>query len=358
MTAVLDRIRPLHRLTNAHCFATLLVVFALVLGSGKTYAADFALRQKFALGGEGGWDYLTYDEGSNRLFISRGTHVQVVDPDKGVIVADIPDTPGVHGIALANELGKGFISNGRDNSVTVFDLRSLKTIVKIGTEGGENPDFIAYDSFSKRIFAFNGKSHSASVFDAVALKLIATIPLEGKPEAAVVDGKGMLFVDIEDRNKIAVIDTRRAAVLTSWPVAGCEEPAALAIDIEKRRLFVGCQNRVLAVVDADSGKSVAALPIGAGVDAVAFERATKMIFSSQGDGTMTVIGEVAGDKYSVLQDVATQTGARTLALNPVSHDVYLVSAEFNEAAPVERQQRPRRIMKPGTFSLLVVGLPK
>jgi DNA-binding beta-propeller fold protein YncE len=332
----------------------ILAIALAVLTTSVASAADYTVKQRFMLGGEGGWDYLTYDESANRLFISRGTHVEVINPHNGAVVDDIPDTPGVHGIALADELGKGFISNGRDNSVTVFDLSTLKTITRIKNDVGENPDFIAYDAVSKRVFTFNGRSHNASAVDAVSLKVVATIPLDGKPEAAVSDGKGMLFVNIEDKNEITEIDARKALAVTSWPLQGCESPSALAIDRPQRRLFAGCHNKVMAVVDADSGKLLASLPIGAGVDAAVFDDGAGLALSSQDDGTLTIVKQSAADSYAVLQNVATQLGARTLALNPKNHDVYLVTAEF-ELASVDGQQRPRRTMKPGTFTLLVVG---
>ena len=334
-------------------------VGVVLLGTaGNAAAAEYTLKQKFNIGGEGGWDYLTYDASSNRLFIARGTRVQVVDPDKGVVLAEIADTPGVHGVALASDLGKGYTSNGRDNSVSVFDLKTLKTLTKVMTTGGENPDFIAYDQVSKRVLAFNGRSHNASVVDAVSDKLVATIPLSGKPEAAVADGKGMMFVDIEDKNEIAAIDTKKGAVVATWPLPGCEEPAGLAIDEKTRRLFVGCHNKLMVVLNADSGKVVTTLPIGEGVDATVFDVGTTQIFSSQSDGTLTIVKEETADKFSVQQNANTQRGARTMALNPKTHDVYLVSAEFDEAPPAAGQTRPRRTMKPGSFTLLVMGEKK
>ncbi len=331
-------------------FASFAIAISLAAAAG-----EYTLKHKFKIGGEGGWDYLTYDTPSNRLFITRGTRVQVVDPSNGVVLAEIPDTPGVHGVALASDLGKAYASNGRDNSVTVFDLKSLKAIVKIPTVGGENPDFIAYDRVAKHVVAFNGRSHNASVIDAVTDKLIATIPLSGKPEAAVADGQGMMFVDIEDKNEIAAIDMSKNAVVKSWALPGCDEPAGLAMDTNTRRLFVGCHNKLMVVLNADNGKVVSTMTIGEGVDANAFDAETKQIFSSQGDGTLTVMKEESADKFTVLQNVATQRGARTMALNPRSHEIYLVSAEFDEPAAVAGQPKPRRTMKADTFTLLVMG---
>jgi YVTN family beta-propeller protein len=334
--------------------AALAALAALALSTTAS-AADYTLKAKYKLGGEGGWDYLSYDAPSNHLFISRGTRVQIVDPDRGVVVAEIADTPGVHGIAIAGDLGKAYTSNGRDNSVTVFDLKTFKTLGKIKTTGGENPDFIAYDPFAKRVFAFNGRSHNASVIDAVTDTLVATIPLSGKPEAAVADGKGMMFVDIEDKNELTAIDTRKAAIASTWALPGCDEPAGLAIDLNARRLFVGCHSKLLLVVNADTGKTLRSLPIGAGVDANAFDAETSQVFSSQGDGTLTVIKTESGDKFSVQQTASTQRGARTMALNPKNHDVYLVAAEFDEAPPAAGEQRPRRTMRPDSFTLLVMS---
>jgi YVTN family beta-propeller protein len=338
--------------------AALLLVLAFVVLSPPARAADYALKQKFAIAGDGGWDYLTYQAASNRLFISRGTRVQVIEPDRGTVLSEIPDTPGVHGIALAEELNKGFVSNGRDNSVTVFDLRTLKTLEKIALAGAENPDFILYDAFSRRVFVFNGRSNNASVIDAATAQVVATIPLHGKPEAAVADGAGRVYVNIESKNEITAIDARALNATVSWPLTGCEEPAGLAMDTSSRRLFAGCHNKLMAVVDADNGKLVASLPIGEGVDANAFDSKTKLAFSSQGDGTLTVVREEAPDRYTVAQNVVTQRGARTMALNPKNHDLYLVSADFEEAASAEGRQRPRRTIKPGTFTLLVFGMKK
>ena len=265
------------------------------------------------------------------------------------------DTPGVHGVALANELGKGYTSNGRDNSITVFDLKTLKTLNKVKTVGGENPDFIVYDGVSRRVLALNGKSHNASVIDAANDQLLTTIALTGKPEAAVADGNGRVFVNIEDRDELATIDMRKGVVTGTWSLPGCHEPAGLAIDTGHHRLFVGCHNRALLVVDSGQGRVVATLPIGEGVDANAFDAASGLAFSSQGDGTLSIVKEESADTFSVQQTATTQHGARTMALNPNNHRVYLVSADFEETPATTGQQRPRRVMKPNSFALLVMG---
>src|SRR5438270_7511518 len=334
----------------------LVAVACLCAGSMKAFApTQYQIKQKFVLGGDGGWDYLTFDPAGKRLFISRGTHVMVVDPYKGSVIGDIPDTAGVHGIALAQDLGKGFTSNGRENTVTVFDLKTLKETAKIKIEG-ENPDAILYDPASQRVFTFNGRSKNATVIDAAKGTVAATIPLDGKPEFAASDGKGMVFVNIEDKSEITEIDAKKATVVKSWPLAPCEEPSGLAIDQKTRRLFSGCGNKLMAVSNADTGKLITTVPVGEGVDAKGLYPETKLAFSSNGrDGTLTVVHEDSPDKFTVVENAPTQKFARTMALDTTNHDVYEVTAEIEEAPPAKEGERPRRTMKPGTFTLLVVG---
>ena len=331
-------------------------IAATLSAAGLAFSpAKYEVKQKYVLGGDGGWDYLTFDPAGKRLFISRGTHVMVVDPAKGSVIGDIPDTTGVHGIALAQELGKGFTSNGRDNSVTVFDLKTLKTTNKIKIEA-ENPDAILYDSASQRVFTFNGRSKNATVIDAAKDTVVETIPLDGKPEFAAADGKGMVFVNIEDKGEITQIDAKNAKVVKSWPLTGCEEPSGLAIDQKNHRLFSGCGNKVMAVSDAENGKVITTAPIGEGVDANAFDAETQLAFSSNGrDGTLTVVHEDSPDKFTVVENAPTAKYARTMALDTTNHDVYLVTAEIEEQPPAKEGERPRRSMKPGTFTLLVVS---
>lgn len=334
----------------------LIAAACLCASSVKAFSpAQYQVKQKYVLGGEGGWDYLTFDPAGKRLFISRGTHVMVVDPSKGSVIGDIPDTAGVHGIALAQDLGKGFTSNGRDNTVTVFDLKTLKETAKIKIEG-ENPDAILYDAATKRVFTFNGRSKNATVIDAEKGTIISNIPLDGKPEFGAADGKGMVYVNIEDKSELTSIDAKKAAVVKTWPLAPCEEPSGLAMDQKHRRLFAGCGNKMMAVVDADSGKVIATPAIGEGVDANAFDADQQLAFSSNGrDGNLTVVHEDSPDKFSVVENAPTQKFARTMALDTTNHDVYLVTAEIEEAPPAKEGERPRRTMKPGTFTLLVVG---
>ncbi|MBZ5522572.1 MAG: YncE family protein [Acidobacteriia bacterium] len=331
----------------------MVMVFTLAFADGAISQEKYHVQQKFTLGGDGGWDYLTYDPVGKRLFISRGTHVMVVDPYKGTVVGDIPDTAGVHGIALAQDLGKGFTSNGRDNTVTVFDLKTLKETGRIKIDA-QNPDAILYDAASKRVFTFNGRSKNATAIDAVKDAVVGNIPLTGKPEFAAADGKGMVFVNIEDTSELTSIDANKAVVVKTWSLKPCEEPSGLAMDVKSRRLFAGCHNKMVAVANADNGNVVTTFAIGEGTDAMAFDPGTGMVFSSNGDGTLTVAHEDSADKYTVAQNAETQKFARTMALDPATHSAFLVTAEI-EMVPAGEGKQPRRSMKPGTFTLLVVG---
>ena len=333
------------------------LTFVLVCALQAAAQNQYQLKQKFTIGGDGGWDYLTYDPAGKRLFISRGTRVMVVDPAKGSVIAEIPGTTGVHGIALAQELGKGFTSNGGENTVTVFDLKTLKETAKIKLpDDAKNPDAILYDTASQRVFTFNGRSKNATVIDAAKGTVVSNIPLDGKPEFAAADGKGMVYVNIEDKGELTSIDAKKAAVVSSWPLTGCEEPSGLAIDAKNRITFSGCGNKVMTVTNIDTGKVVATVPIGEGVDANGFDPETALAFSSNGEGTLTVVHEDSAAKFTVLQNAATQRRARTMALDTNNHDVYLVTAEFEDAPPpAPGQPRQRPAMKPGTFTLLVMG---
>lgn len=274
------------------------------------------------IGKSGGWDDLTVDTASHRLYVSHGTCVDVIDLDLNRILAEIPNTPRVHGIAIVPEFGRGFISNGGDSSVTVFNLKTDSTIANIKVTG-RSPDAILFDSFSRRVFVFNGRSSNASVIDADSLKVIATIPLSGKPEFARSDDKGRVYVNIEDKSTIAVIDSKAFKVIAEWPLAPCEEPSAMAIDRENRRLFVGGGNQLMAVVDAESGRVVASIPIGKGVDGNGFDPLNHLAFSSNGEGTLTVIKQENPNKYSVIGTVRTEPGARTMTLDERTHRLYL-----------------------------------
>jgi len=277
----------------------------------------------------------------------------VVDPDSGKTLDEIPETPGIHGVALAPDLGRGFTSNGRESMVTIFDLKTLKPIQKVKT--GDTPDAIAYDPKSRRVFTFNARGHSASAIDAATGTLVGEVPLGGKPEFAVSDGKGHIYANIEDKNEMAVIDPDKLTVKARWPLAPCEEPSGLAFDQEHHRLFAGCSNKMMTIVNADTGHVVTTIPIGQGVDANAFDPGTQLAFSSNGEGTLTVVHEDAPDKYLVLGNVETARGARTMALDPKTHTIYLVTAKFGpKPAPTADNPRARPPMLPGTFELLIV----
>ncbi len=309
----------------------------------------FKVANRVTLGGEGGWDYLAYDPDGHRLFITRGSHVMVVDTGTLKVTGDIPDLSGIHGVAFAPELNRGFISNGGDNTVTVFDLKTLKKLDSVKV--GERPDAILYDAFSKRVFTFNARSQDSTAIDAATGKVVGSIPLGGKPEFPATDDKGKLYVNIEDKSEIAEVDVAKLTVLNTWSIAPCEEPSALAFDAAHHRLFAGCHNKMMAVVNSNSGKVVATVPIGEGVDAGRFNPNTEQVFMSCGEGVLTVIHEDSPDKYTVQQNLPTVQGARTMALDKKNNAAYLVTAQ-RESKPVPPGQRPA--MVPGTFELIVV----
>ncbi len=317
--------------------------------------SHYHLLRRLPVGGEGGWDYLTIDGAARRLYVSRGTRVLVLDADTGAAVGEIPGTQGVHGVALAPEARRGFTSNGRASTVTIFDPSTLAVLSEVKTTG-ENPDAILYDPASRRVFTFNGRGRNATAIDAEAGTVAGTVALDGKPESGAADGRGRVFVNIEDKNELTVIDSRALRVETTWPLPSCEEPTGLAMDRERRRLFSVCHNRTMAVLDADSGRAVASLPIGGGVDAAAFDPATSLVFASNGDGTLTIVKEEGPDSYRVVENAATQRSARTMALDEKTHRVFLAAAEFGPAPPATAEQpRPRAPMVPGSFTILVLG---
>jgi DNA-binding beta-propeller fold protein YncE len=338
-----------------------LAILFVAMGANSFSAApltaadgNYHLLKKIVLGGESGWDYLICDSAARRVYISRGTHVMVIDADSYAVVGDIPNTEGVHGIALAPEFGRGFTSNGRANSVTIFDLKTLKVLGTAPT--GNGPDAILYDPASKRVFTFNGHSGDATAIDAASGNVAGTIPLGGKPEFAVADGLGHIYNNLEDKSELLQIDSQKLTVTARWPLAPGEEPSGLALDKEHRRLFAGCPNQMMVVVDADSGKVLATPAIGQGVDANAFDPGTQLAFSSNGEGTLTVVHEDSPGKFTPVASVPTQRGARTMALDLKTHDIFLVTAEFGPApAPTPEHPHPRPPAVPGTFTLLVFG---
>lgn len=312
-----------------------IVFLCLLLATAGAAQDSYHLIRKIPIPGEGGFDYLTVDEGARRLYVSHGTQVEVLDADSGELVGKIPDTNGVHGVAAVSEFGRGFVSDGNTSKVTVFDLATLKTIAEVPT--GKKPDAIIYDPATKQIFAFNGGSDSATVITAADGKVAATLALGGKPEFAVADSKGFVFNNLEDKSTLVKIDSRNLAVDEHWPLAPCESPSSMAMDRPNRRLFIGCRNKMMAVVNADSGKVVATAPIGAFVDASAFDPDSRLIFNSNGEGTITIVHEDSPDKYSVVQTVTTVPRARTLALDAKTHHLFLSTIEN------------------GQFEVLVVG---
>jgi YVTN family beta-propeller protein len=311
---------------------TLCLAFLPLLGfSQQTYR----VIKKIPIPGQGSWDYLIVDEPGRRLYVSHGTQVEVLDADSGAIVGKIPNTLGVHGIAIASELGRGFVSNGQSSTVTIFDLKTLKAIGEVPT--GKKPDGIIYDPATSQVFAFNGGSDSVTVISAADGKVAGTVDLGGGPEFAASDGKGYVFNNLEDKNQVVKIDSRKLTVEQRWPLAPCEAPSSMAMDRPNRRLFIGCRSKVMAVVDADSGKVITTVPIGDHVDATAFDPDSHLIFNSNGEGTITVIHQDSPDKYTVVETVKTLPRAKTMALDPRKHQLFLSTAED------------------GQFEVLVVG---
>ena len=316
----------------------------LAMLAAAASAADYKVVKTWKLGGDGGWDYLTADSAEHRLFIARATRVMVIDTESGKQLGEIPDTPGVHGVALVPDIGSGFTSNGREDTVSVFDLKTLALQKKIKV--GNGPDAILYDPFSKRVFTFNGRGHDTTAVDASKGEVVGKLDLGGKPEFAATDGKGTVWVNIEDKSELVAFDPLKLAIKSRWKLADCEEPTGLSLDRKNRRLFAGCGNKKMAIVDADSGKAVASPAIGDGCDATAFDADLGLAFASAGDGTITVIHEDSADKFSVLQTVTTQKGARTMALDPKTHRIFTVTANVGP--------RPERKVEPDSFVVLVV----
>ena len=323
-------------------------VFAQNTGS------SYHVARRIAAGGEGGWDYLVADAQNRRLYVTRGSHVMVFDMDRDSLIGDIPNTPGVHGVALARNLSRGFTSNGRDSSLTVFDLKTLQ-VEKVVLITGRNPDAITFDPATNRVFALNGASHDASVVDANTLEQVGSIDLGGKPETGQPDGKGMLYVNIEDKSEVVAVDTRTMQVQARYPLAPCEEPTGMARDAVRGRLIVGCGNKLMAVMDERTGKIITTIPVGEGVDASGFDPATQLAFTSNGEGTLSVIRENADGTFTSVATIPTQRGARTMTLDEKTHRIYLSTASFGPApAPTADRPRPRPPMIPGSFTVLVV----
>jgi DNA-binding beta-propeller fold protein YncE len=335
-------------------------LLALLLGTTSAGApqprppespVEYRLTHEIPIDGEGGWDYLAVDPEDRRLYLSHATRVVVVDLAKNTVVGEIAHTPGVHGFAIAHDLHRGFSSNGKESKVSVVDLTTLETVMQVET--GANPDCIVYEPSKQEVYAFNGKSHSATVFNARSGAVVATIALAGKPEFAAVDAEAhRVFVNIEDKNTIAAIDTGKHEVVASWPIAPGEGASGMAIDLQNHRLFVGCENKQMLMVDSTSGKVLASVPIGGRVDANAFDPERHLAFSSNGEGTVTIAREDAPSALGVVQTLATKVGSRTMALDPKTHAIYLPAAEFDPPAP-DAGERPRPQVRAGTLKLQV-----
>ncbi|MGB8494091.1 MAG: hypothetical protein WCE53_06815 [Candidatus Acidiferrum sp.] len=337
-----------------------LLLFSLFAASNLPAAPQSAggsgyhLIKKVKLGGSGGWDYLEVDPATHRLFISRGTHYIVVDPNQGKIIGDIADFQRAHGIAFANEFNKGFTTDGHNGDSTIFDLTSLKVLDKVKTD--KDSDAVIYDPFSKRVFTFNGDANTASAIDAASGKVVSTFPLGGGPEFGASDGKGKIFVNLEDKSSLVKFDAKTLKIENTWPLAPCESPSGLAIDAAHEILVVGCHNKLMAFVDGNSGKILGTVPIGQGVDANRFDPVTGYAFASCGDGTLTIAHEDSPTSFSLVEMIQTQRGARTMALDYATHTVYLITAEFGPAPEATKDNpRPRPAILPDTFTLLIYG---
>lgn len=332
-TVVRVMLRTLSRtcLTAASCA----VLFSALPVAAASQSEGYSIIKKIPIPGQGSWDYLTVDEGARRLYVSHGTQVEVVDIDSLAIVGSIPNTPGVHGIAIAPESGRGFVSEGQSSAVKIFDLKTLNSISEVPS--GKKPDAIIYDPATSRVFAFNGGSDSATAIDSASGKVAGTVDLGGGPEFAAADGSGFVYDNLEDESLVLKIDSRKLTVEQRWPTAPCASPSSMAIDRANHRLFLGCRSKVMAVMNADTGKVITTLPIGDHVDATAFDPETKLIFNSNGEGTITVIRQDSPDQYSVVETVKTLPKAKTMALDPKTHRLFLSTAES------------------GQFEVLVVG---
>jgi YVTN family beta-propeller protein len=303
-------------------------IFLFVCLVASATALDYQITRKIPIPGKGSWDYLVVDEGGRRLYVSHGTQVEVLNVDSGAIVGKVENTPGVHGIAIAPELGRGFASNGESSTVTIFDLKTLKTIAEVPV--GKKPDAIIYDPATSRVFAFNGDSSSASAIEAATGKVVGTVDLGGGPEYAVADGSGYIYNNLEDASVVLKINARSLKVEQRWPTAPCASPSSMAMDRPNRRLFIGCRNKLMAAVNAETGQVIATLPIGDHVDATAFDPESRLIFNSNGEGTITVIRQQSPDKYSVVENVKTLPKAKTMALDPRTHRLFLSTAEAGQ----------------------------
>jgi DNA-binding beta-propeller fold protein YncE len=343
------------RLLSVIAFGLLSIVTVPTRGAEGSYHFVKAIP----VGGEGGWDYLSVDQAGRRLYVSHQTRVVVIDLDQDAVVGQILDTPGVHGLAVAADLHRGFSSNGQENKAGIIDLKTLQTLSKVDT--GANPDGMLYEPGQQEVYLFNGRGQSATVIDARAGKVVATIPLGGKPEFGAADPKaGRVYDNLEDKSEVVAIDTRTHQVVARWPIAPGEEASGMAIDVAHQRLFLGCGNKLMAMLDSTSGKVVATVPIGQGVDANAFDPGNQLAFASCGDGTVTIAKEETPDKLTVVQTLKTERGARTMTLDPQTHKIYLAAAKYETpaAGATGGGGRGRGRIVPGSFKVLVYEMDK
>jgi len=317
-------------------------------------APTYSVVRSMVIGGDGGWDYVYADSAARRLYVARATRFMVVDLDSGKVVGEIPDTPGAHGVALVPDLGIGFTTNGRENTSSVFDLKTLKVSEKIKT--GEGPDSIVYDPSSGHVFIMDGHGKAASVINPKTRKVVATIPLSGKPEAPVADGKGRVYVNIEDKSLIAVIDSSANKVIAEWPMAGCEEPSGLDMDRQTGHIFAACGNKQMAIVDAKTGKLIATVPTGDGSDGLAFDHTAKLAVTSNGEGNMSFVGQRDG-KYALIENVPTKKGARTITFDASTGQMLTVTADLGPA-PKPSPENPRGQPQPLPNSFVVIAVGK
>lgn len=332
-----------------------MLLVALSSGAAPSLARDNApprVIETFKLGGEGSWDFLTLDADARRLYVTRGDHVMVIDADSGKLLADITGANHSHGVALVPALKRGYISNGHGDSVSVFDFDSLKITSEIPV-GGKDPDVILYDPATRHVFAFNGHSNNVSVIDPAQNKVIAMMASPGRPEFAVSDGAGRIYFNLEDKATLARVDAATHTVLDNWPLRPCEGPTGLAMDVAHQRLFSVCANRKMIVVDAKDGHIVATLPIGDGPDAAAFDAELGLVYSANADGTLTVIHQDDADHYHVVANVTTPKRARTMALDPKTHRIYLAAADFASTAASDAKPA----MVKDSFKIVVIGKP-
>jgi DNA-binding beta-propeller fold protein YncE len=345
--------------TSTALCAALLAACAATKAAPPEPAASkpYVVAKTLTIGGDGRWDLFAIDSATKRLFVPRSDHVLVVDAESGAVLGQIDGTKGVHGVALVPELNRGFTSNGQDASMTVFDMKTLAVLGKIRT--GTNPDVVIYDPASKRVLCFNGKSDDVTAVDAAADLandvLGERLELGGKPELAVADGAGQVFVNIEDKSEVVRFDSKTLKITARWPLAPGEGPSGLAMDIGHKRLFAACGNKTMVVLDAETGAVLATPPIGSGVDGAGFDPSTGAAFASNGEGTLTVVRETSPGAFEVVQTLATKKGARTMIVDPATHRIYLPCAEFGPTPEATAEQpRPRPPMIPGTFAILVV----